>query len=202
MAYSIIEQYSRDIDYFFKDTEKLIHVASAGGRLPPIIVENDYLNELIAEQRNNFLELNDIEINPNLNEIINFNTDDDRNNYLEDFIFMAKCGFYSYDKTILGDFENNHYHLVAWPKNKSLNKIKYNSLNYIDYQLNISPKNSSLDDITKKDIENAQFLSLPKNKSYINIKDLYLLKMIIKVDQLIPKTYNSFDLFKYMTIKE
>ena len=31
---------------------------------------------------------------------------------------MAKCGFYSYDKSKLGDFEDTNFHLVAWPGRK------------------------------------------------------------------------------------
>jgi hypothetical protein len=118
MAYSIIEQQTRDIDVFLKDNNKLIHIASAGGRLPQFLAENDITNELIINQRNTFSENYEVEINQNLNQILNLETQNDLENYLADFIFMAKCGFYSYDKSKLGDFEDTNFHLVAWPGRK------------------------------------------------------------------------------------
>jgi hypothetical protein len=115
MAYSIIEQHTRDIDIFFKDNNKKIHITSAGGRLPEILAENDVRNELIISQRNSFVENFNFIVNPNLRTILNFDGENYLENYLSDFIFMAKCGFYSYDKSNLGNFEDQIFHLVAWP---------------------------------------------------------------------------------------
>nr|WP_315247450.1 hypothetical protein [uncultured Flavobacterium sp.] len=135
MAYSIIEQQTRDIDIFVKDNNKKIHITSAGGRLPDILAENDIRNELIISQRNNFVENFDFIVNPNLNDILNFATENDLENYLTDFTFMAKCGFYSYDKSNLGNFEDQTYHLVAWPGkriNNNTNSLIYEQLISID----------------------------------------------------------------------
>lgn len=118
MAYTIEEQYGRDIDWYFKDAnDNMFHVASAGGRLPDIIVENDFLNNSLHSQIQSLPLDFDYQINPNLDEIKNFETSELRQFYLEDFIEMAQKGFVSIDKTILGNFDNTIYHLVAWPIN-------------------------------------------------------------------------------------
>lgn len=114
MAYSIIEQATKDLDIYFKDKFKLIHIASAGGNLPNQLAENDLLNEDFASTITNFEELYEFEVNPNLTGLLNLN-DTGLDLYLIDFVLMAKRGFYSYDKTILGDFSNPMFHLVARP---------------------------------------------------------------------------------------
>lgn len=116
MAYSILEQYSRDIDfYIFNPQIGFLHFASAGGILPKIIVENDLLNDSL---HNIFFELPieyDYEINPNLREILNL-SDLDFENYTRDFIQMAQRGFYSFDRTYINNRSRQEYHIVAWPK--------------------------------------------------------------------------------------
>lgn len=47
MAYSLLEQHSRDLDIFLSDRSKLIHIASAGGSLPKSILESDVYNDNI-----------------------------------------------------------------------------------------------------------------------------------------------------------
>lgn len=114
MAYSIIEQATKDLDIFFKDKFKLIHIASAGGNIPNQLADNDYLNEDFASTITILEESYEFEVNPNLTELLNLN-DTGLDLYLIDFVFMAKRGFYSYDKTNLGDFSNPMFHLAARP---------------------------------------------------------------------------------------
>jgi hypothetical protein len=48
MSYTLIEQYSRDIDYYVVNIHLgLLHFASAGGKLPSIIEGNDLNNEAL-----------------------------------------------------------------------------------------------------------------------------------------------------------
>lgn len=98
MAYSDIEIYTRDIDWFIQDSQLInIHAASAGRNIPDIIIQNNILNEDLLNQ---FLNLpkkyEKIETNPNLQNMGIENTKE----YLSDFIDMAQKGFYSFVKQI------------------------------------------------------------------------------------------------------
>lgn len=138
MAYSEIEQISRDLDVIFTDGVKLIHLASGGGRLPERLIDSDVYNENILSDLIgvNTFEYTDIEIetNPNLQEILNLELEE-IDNYLRDFIQFAKRGLYTYDKTKLGEFDDFTFHLVAKPKN---NRIKdFYSLSVINAKLEL-----------------------------------------------------------------
>lgn len=126
MPYTIEQQFSRDIDWYFKDSNNnMVHVASAGGRLPKIIEQNDELIDRIHAQVVDSPDLSinlfssfEVEINPNLSDIVSLGIEENaREFYLESFIEMAKKGFISIDKTKLNDFEDTNYHIVAYPKN-------------------------------------------------------------------------------------
>ena len=118
MAYTIEQQYSRDIDWYFKDgNNNLIHVASAGGRLPKIIEENDNLIDSLHSQILELPNQFEVTINPILGQLVLFETDEARELYLTDFTEMAKRGLISVDKSKLGSFEDTFYHIVAFPKN-------------------------------------------------------------------------------------
>lgn len=137
---------TRDIDWFIIDIKnKPIHVASAGGRLPNYILDNDRLNKNILKSlRKSEKEDFPFEINPNLNQILEFESERMRFLYLRDFIFMASKGFYSYDKTILGNFENPMYHLVAWPTNSIILDIEmYSTIPHLkdEFPTSINPFN-------------------------------------------------------------
>lgn len=114
MPYSKFELASTDLDLYFKDSQKNIHIASGGGDVPQQISVLDQEIEVFSRIVQD-LEFNwEVEINPNLNELLGLN----RNGlelYLNDFVLNAKKGFYSYDKTILSSFEDGTFHLVAKP---------------------------------------------------------------------------------------
>lgn len=118
MAYTDIEIYTRDIDWFIYDSSNIhIHVASAGGILPYMIRINDEQNEQNLELTNSLQEIyseKEIEINPNIIELAQIK-EQDLQFYLRDFISMAKKRFYSFDKTNIGNPEDTFYHLVAKP---------------------------------------------------------------------------------------
>lgn len=115
MAYSIIDQYTKDLDIFFKDGHKLIHIASAGGRIPDRLAENDEQNDHFASHVSNLGQTFEFEINQNLAESLKVLTAGlDR--YFNSYIQMARRGFHSHDKTRPGNFEDPFFHLVARPK--------------------------------------------------------------------------------------
>ena len=116
MSYSLLEQYSRDIDYYvFNLKIGLLHFASAGGRLPSIIEGNDLNNEQLHLAILELPSSYEIEINPNLTEITGL-SGQQLETYLADFISIAKRGLFSFDKTNINVQQDSNYHLVAWPK--------------------------------------------------------------------------------------
>lgn len=103
-----------DIDWFLIDSSELIwHFASGGGFVPDII------NESIVEASKSLLMMPEISpiivINRNLHDFVEFNTTQDYEMYVESFVKYAKRGLYSYDKSVLNDYEDPFYHLVASP---------------------------------------------------------------------------------------
>jgi len=115
MAYTLVEQQSKDLDIFFRDKKKLIHIASGGGQIPKQLAENDTENEKFKSEVFNLNQSFEIEISQNLRELLNLD-ENGYTNYISDFVDMAKRGYYSYDKTKIGDFESPTFHLVAKPK--------------------------------------------------------------------------------------
>ena len=118
MGYSILELSTLDLDIFVKDNSKYIHIATGGGNLPKALLNSDAYNESLREILRNIPQFDfdiPIEINPNLTDITGIN-DEQLEDYLSDFTFFAKIGFYTYDKTKLGNFDDFTFHLVAKPK--------------------------------------------------------------------------------------
>lgn len=118
MAYSIEYQHYNDINCFLLDGDHtLIHVASAGGKLPKLIEKNDRKNRDFQREIRTFQPQYDVEINPSLQQILSSSENSQLNieMYLRDFKLMARRGFYSFDKTHISNFDDEHYHLVAWP---------------------------------------------------------------------------------------
>lgn len=148
MAYSQIEQETLDLDIFLKDSSKYVHIATGGGQIPNNLALLDNSSEEFKDlQLESIFDDTEIEINPFLNEILNI---EDLENYLVDFIKYAKLGFYSYDKTILGDFKNFNFHLVAKPKdNKSL-KISYKEIEELDVDFPDSFQSFNLQEIVSE----------------------------------------------------
>lgn len=137
MAYSQIEQQTRDLDLFLRDDEKLVHIATAGGVLPDQLAENDINSEIFLTLLDGISPIFEVEINPLLSSILGI-PQQNVELYLTDFIRMAERGFYSYDKSVLGDFEDTLFHLVARPTNNtsvSIPLVNENLLLKIDGKL-------------------------------------------------------------------
>lgn len=120
--YTEIEQETLDIDWFFTNNENIGFVASGGGKLPVSVATSKDKATLLS---NYFRSLpdrdNNIYINPHLENILGTEVNED---YLFDFIGMAKKGLYTYDKTVLSNFSDTTYHLVVTP----LSPINLNEL--------------------------------------------------------------------------
>lgn len=138
--YTEIEQQTLDIDWFFTDDNEIAFVASAGGKLPKAIAELGDENGLLSSYFRNLPNISEVVINPQLEDILQ-NVDE---KYLSDFINMSKKGLYSFDKTVLNDFSDYSYHLVAKP----IAPITLNDLsaNILDIILN-TKSNKKLKDI-------------------------------------------------------
>ena len=115
MAYLVIEQETLDLDLYLNDPKKRIHIASGGGRIPNRIAEFDSVIEEFKETVEEMSEVEEIEVNPNLIELLNLN-ENSLQTYLESFLDKARKGFYSYDKTKLENKQDYTFHLVAKPK--------------------------------------------------------------------------------------
>ncbi|RXJ76987.1 hypothetical protein CRV03_06910 [Arcobacter sp. F155] len=116
MEYSLNYQLTKDIDFFLIDRDfNLFHFASAGSLLPDNVINNYEENKLVKSSILQMDELFDIEINPELEEFVEFENENMREQYLRDFIYYAKRGFHSYDNTNINNYENQNYHLVAKP---------------------------------------------------------------------------------------
>ncbi len=144
MAYSQEEQHNKDIDWFFTNlTDRIFHVASAGGQLPELISENGLRNKEIGSGIDRLEPRFNITINDGVFNIIGYQNEVGRARdlYLESFIFYAKRGIYSCDKSILSSFENKHYHLVASPASRYLTSTQFSrglKLPRIDKEIDIT----------------------------------------------------------------
>ena len=110
--YSDIQQQTLDIDWFFTNGEDIAFVASGGGKLPSSVAKSSDNNELTGAFFRALPVSSKVVINPSLNNIISPFADE---RYLADFINMAGKGLFTFDKTVLNNFSDPQYHLVAWP---------------------------------------------------------------------------------------
>ncbi|MCP2028734.1 hypothetical protein L1276_003905 [Flavobacterium sp. HSC-32F16] len=117
MAYELTYLLTNDIDIFLKIHDCfIIHIASAGAILP---TELAALDQLLIRNKSivyDFDSVFEVQINPNLQQLLKFKNAQEKDRYLTDFIRIAKKGIFSFDKTIVEDSTDPFYHLVAWPK--------------------------------------------------------------------------------------
>ena len=119
MAYTQIEQSTLDLDLFLRDKNKFIHIASGGGRIPNSLANSDGVIEDFKANIDDLANDFEVQTNPDLLEILNIE-DHELESYLSDFIKYAERGFFTYDKTKLGEFDDMTFHLVAKPNKGSL----------------------------------------------------------------------------------
>jgi len=139
MKYSESYLTNHDIDWFGIVNGVYIHVASAGGDIPSQVNDIERLKDI--HRQISFLP--DIYTNEaieyNESGIANILSQDsiglmERSQYIESFTAMARKGFVSFDRTNIGDPNDNRYHLVCKPKDNKrkpqldgLNTVKTNS---------------------------------------------------------------------------
>ncbi len=107
-----------DIDWFAVDINGIIvNFASGGGQLPKSIASSKELTEKVFSYFDNlsYKEQN-IFINDDLSQMKEFSSEEVRLKYLQSYVSMSKKGVYSFDKTILGNFDDEQYHLVCFPE--------------------------------------------------------------------------------------
>lgn len=110
-------QASSDFDWYAVDPQEIIvHFASGGGEIPSSVsVSKSNLEKMAHFVRSLPEFVSNFEINPGLENIIAFKSEQEKARYTQDFISMSQRGLYSFDKDDPGDFSNKGYHLVAKP---------------------------------------------------------------------------------------
>lgn len=118
-----ITQY--DFDFFFQKGIVKIHVATAGGILKEKPI--DIGKQDIIRQRTLSRDINsEIELTPYFDNILEYKQrlinqrkikyQFEREIYARSFKRFAEKYFFSFDRTVVGDSNNNEYHLIAYPK--------------------------------------------------------------------------------------
>lgn len=142
MGFSIIEQETSDISWFFVDINNQIgFVASGGGKLPNSIANSSYDYNL-SLYFNKLPDSNNYELGKTIQ----------KNNLSQyySFIQLAKKGLYCFDKTNLNDHDDTNYHLVVKPI-KAL-KIKDITDKSILKLLKLTKANLKLNDLEHLDV--------------------------------------------------
>lgn len=116
MAYSLQEQLTLDLDWYFRDRFNRICVAaSGGGLLPESIAEqserNDSFHDLILKQPLEFK----IARNPNINDYIQGVDNQNIDTYFSSFEELARRGVFAFDKLKLNEPTNGVYILAVYP---------------------------------------------------------------------------------------
>lgn len=147
---------THDIDWFYRISNQYIHVASAGGMLPEGIkdlsvlrkiqraidylppvynveLNREYITQNIIEKNYDYLDGDHIPKDNDFDSALDaYNLNIKEKLYYNTFIYFARRGFYSFDRTSL--FDNDElYHLVARPifspkrhnRNLSIDGIPY-----------------------------------------------------------------------------
>ena len=96
----------------FLAKDKIGFVTSAGGRLPKSVSNLDDKIQRISKYFRSLPVKTEVILNAELEKIKQTAITD---NYLKDFMFMAKRGLYAFDKACLNNFSDTNYHLVASP---------------------------------------------------------------------------------------
>ncbi|MES2827845.1 MAG: hypothetical protein V4687_06815 [Bacteroidota bacterium] len=111
MPYSIVEQLNNDFDVLLFDGHKLIHIATAGSILPAKLGQTQVNFDEQIRKVYRYRRVFEVIVNSDLIR----NNFTDQKSYFESFTYMAKRGFYSYDKVDIDNIENQNYQLVARP---------------------------------------------------------------------------------------
>ena len=151
-----------DYDLFIFLPDLRIHIATAGAKIPGRLIDLVGNNLDIYSHYQNSEVRYEVEVNPRLDEIV-YSREREQNvnftpeQYLYSFKKFASQGFYSFDKTNIGQPLDTDYHLVAYPSNLSTD-FK-NPIRFVESRANlkISDKNEVLLSILLKMISNKDY---------------------------------------------
>ncbi|ASZ09872.1 hypothetical protein KTO58_26570 [Chitinophaga pendula] len=106
-----------DIDWYFTDASgKIAIVASAGGMLPDVVVNNmEKLKGMIKYFRSLPVLSNEILIEERVVQEISGHSEEQKKAYLRDVHYMVSRGFYYFDKEVLNNYYDLRYYLKASP---------------------------------------------------------------------------------------
>ncbi len=157
MAYSNFEQRTMDLDLYFRDSSKNVHIASGGGLIPDFINQIEAEIEAFKDEVENIEQTFEVSINPNLRELLDLE-EDGYEDYISSFVFNAKKGFFSYDKSRLGDFENVLFHLVAYPNiNSESPAIEFMNMPQLSFvNLSLEMDSFNLNESITNDLSNFE----------------------------------------------
>lgn len=128
---------SRDIDWFAVINGKYIHVASAGGNLPKKINDRmKLIDEQAAVHKLPFIyEKDEIVVNEELlrkeKHLENIEA------YIESFVYMARKGFISFDRTNITDHTDSMYHIVCYPQDIKTKDLRI-GLDLLEIKVNVN----------------------------------------------------------------
>ena len=103
-----------DIDWFaFTNANTILHFASGGGIVP------SFVNEHVLKISETILSLPiispEISVNNKIEDFVLLPDNASYQSYIQSFSEYARRGLFSYDKSVLNDYNSTLYHLVAEP---------------------------------------------------------------------------------------
>ncbi|MBD2769589.1 hypothetical protein IC235_17000 [Hymenobacter sp. BT664] len=103
-----------DVDWFaFNNLNAVLHFASAGGLVPYFV--DEHISELATKVLSLPIVSPEVIINEDLSNFVSLPDQKSFDLYVESFLNFARRGLFSYDKSILNNYESPLYYLVAAP---------------------------------------------------------------------------------------
>ncbi|MBK1895594.1 hypothetical protein [Chryseobacterium paridis] len=111
-----MDQLGMDIDWFLTDGKHIGFMASGGGKLPDSVAKSIENHERLVSYFRGLPEISDFVVSPELDGVlIKISGTKSNERYLKDYVSITKRGLYSFDKTLVNNFIDGQYHLVASP---------------------------------------------------------------------------------------
>lgn len=163
MRYTDAYLLNHDIDWFFIINGVYVHAATAGGRLPDQINDDERLRVLQyqVEQMPDIYTDDEIEYNDvAINNVVGINGVKGRQQYIESFTAMARKGFASFDRTNILNPDDNQYHLVCKPRNMGKKPQGLDLINLNDNNMEVLTEQGLIGfaEYIQKDIANGRML--------------------------------------------
>ncbi|MBQ6761975.1 MAG: hypothetical protein IJP49_04425 [Bacteroidales bacterium] len=134
---------THDIDWFCKLKDAYLHVASAGGYLPQSVNDMKSIMDN-SVQVSNLPIIGEHTRNTNLLKALKGESIKNWDEYYQTFELFAEKGFYSLDRTMIGDVSSNIYHVVCIPS-KRVESLEISCASFENVSIEDIPKDSSFD---------------------------------------------------------